>query len=255
MPRSKEANTGSVSALIAQETVPEGIDSFELPRSLVTRIARSALPDHVKIQKEVILSIVKSATVFINYLAATAHDVASSKQHKSISASDVLKGLELIEIGDMVELLQQELLVYREIQKADKNKRGGGSVASVKGKARESEQTSISAASAKSKGRGKEREKGPTITISRPQARASAPGPATEFEQGEETDGDLRPEHDTELDQVGDPDDEEMLDYSEVQEDAYEEGREDAGEIEDVMVVEEEEQTRDARGLEEADYD
>jgi hypothetical protein len=38
-----------------------------------------------------------------------AHDVALSKQHKSISASDVLKALEMIEFGDLVENLQNEL--------------------------------------------------------------------------------------------------------------------------------------------------
>ena len=38
-----------------------------------------------------------------------AHDVAISKQHKSISASDVLKALELIEFGDLGDMLQSEL--------------------------------------------------------------------------------------------------------------------------------------------------
>ena len=39
----------------------------------------------------------------------SAHDVALSKQHKSISASDVLKALEMLEFADMVEQLQGEL--------------------------------------------------------------------------------------------------------------------------------------------------
>ena len=39
----------------------------------------------------------------------SAHDVAISKQHKSISASDVLKALETLEFSDMVEPLQGEL--------------------------------------------------------------------------------------------------------------------------------------------------
>ena len=39
----------------------------------------------------------------------SAHDVALSKQHKSISASDVLKALEMLEFTDMVYNLQQEL--------------------------------------------------------------------------------------------------------------------------------------------------
>jgi hypothetical protein len=44
------------------------------------------------------------------FLRFSAHDVALSKQHKSISASDVLKALEMIEFGDLVDKLQAELL-------------------------------------------------------------------------------------------------------------------------------------------------
>lgn len=43
------------------------------------------------------------------YHLIRAHDVALSKQHKSISASDVLKALEMIEFGDLVGVLQNEL--------------------------------------------------------------------------------------------------------------------------------------------------
>jgi DNA polymerase epsilon subunit 3 len=43
------------------------------------------------------------------FLCFSAHDVALSKQHKSISASDVLKALEILEFTDMVEDLQGEL--------------------------------------------------------------------------------------------------------------------------------------------------
>ena len=38
-----------------------------------------------------------------------AHEVASSKQHKSISATDVLKALELVEFGDIANNIQGEL--------------------------------------------------------------------------------------------------------------------------------------------------
>ena len=38
------------------------------------------------------------------------HDIAQSKQHKSIAASDVLKALETIEFSDMVNKLQGELV-------------------------------------------------------------------------------------------------------------------------------------------------
>ncbi|KAK2467581.1 hypothetical protein APHAL10511_000436 [Amanita phalloides] len=127
MPR-KDASTGQISAQAQQDLVSEGIENFELPKSIVTKIAKSALPDNAKLQKESVLSLVKGSTVFINYLAATAHDVAQSKQHKSISASDVLKALELLEFGDLVEPLQNELLAYRELAKTDKSKKGSANL-------------------------------------------------------------------------------------------------------------------------------
>ncbi|KAK0211038.1 histone-fold-containing protein [Desarmillaria ectypa] len=130
MPR-KETNTGSITAKAQQDAVSDGIENFELPKSLITKIARSAIPENAKLQKETILSLVKGSTVFINYLAATAHDVALSKQHKSISATDVLRALEVMELGDLVQNLQEELQVYRELSKTDKTKRATSSAAPV----------------------------------------------------------------------------------------------------------------------------
>jgi DNA polymerase epsilon subunit 3 len=96
--------------------------------------------------------------------ALRAHDVASSKQHKSISASDVLKALEIIEFGDLNDMLQSELqsaficrlqylfnaridlnlccgIVYRNNMKNDKAKKEraekAAATASAKGKAKE----------------------------------------------------------------------------------------------------------------------
>jgi len=110
MPRKDNANTPvSAQAQAQQDAVSEGIENFELPRALVTRIAKSAVPENVKLQKDTVLSLVKGATVFINYLAATAHEVSTSKQHKSISASDVFKALEHIEFADLIPSLQTEL--------------------------------------------------------------------------------------------------------------------------------------------------
>ncbi|KAH9030175.1 hypothetical protein EDB84DRAFT_1494922 [Lactarius hengduanensis] len=105
MPRRENANTPA-SAQAQQDAVSEGIENFELPRALVTRIAKSAVPENVKLQKDTVLSLVKGATVFINYLA---HEVSTSKQHKSISASDVFKALEIIEFADLIPPLQAEL--------------------------------------------------------------------------------------------------------------------------------------------------
>ncbi len=91
MPR-KDAHTGQISAKAQQELVSEGIENFELPKSIVAKIAKSAvcgvfvfselsgvfddatfdsqLPENAKLQKETVLSLVKGSTVFINYLGA-----------------------------------------------------------------------------------------------------------------------------------------------------------------------------------------
>lgn len=142
-----DAGTGPISAQAQQDLVSEGIENFELPKSLVTKIAKSAIPDNAKLQKETVLSLVKGSTVFINYLAATAHDVALSKQHKSISASDVLKALEMIEFGDLVEKLQEELQIYRDNTKGDKGRRSAAAPSS-KGKAKERITSSVSQSAA-----------------------------------------------------------------------------------------------------------
>ena len=82
--------TGQISAKAQQDLVSEGIEHFELPKSIVAKIAKSAvrgvlgperhfgddaafdsqLPENAKLQKETALSLVKGSTVFINYLGA-----------------------------------------------------------------------------------------------------------------------------------------------------------------------------------------
>ncbi|KIM43990.1 hypothetical protein M413DRAFT_443053 [Hebeloma cylindrosporum] len=145
-----------------QDLVSEGLENLELPMGVVMKIAKASIPDNVKLQKETVLSLVKSSTVFINNLAETAYDVAQSRQHKSISASDVLKALETIEFSDMVNTLQAELLIYRELSKNDKGKKStttNGSTASAKkglGAAGASASASIAT---KGKGKSKSKEK------------------------------------------------------------------------------------------------
>lgn len=112
MPRKQ--NPDPLSAQQQQELVSEGLENFELPKSVVMKIAKAAIPEEARLTKETVLSLVKGSTVFINYLAATAHDVASAKQHKSIAASDVLRALELMDFGDLVEPLQAELEAYKD---------------------------------------------------------------------------------------------------------------------------------------------
>ncbi|CCL98862.1 uncharacterized protein FIBRA_00869 [Fibroporia radiculosa] len=264
MPR-KQPGTSTVTAASQQEVVSEGIENFELPRSLVTKLARSGMSEGTKMQKDVVLSYSKASTVFINYLgahnsahriivralspftyhtAATAQEVSSSKQHKSISASDVLKALEMVELGDMLPMLQRELQIYREIQKADKSRKSGGS----KGKTRESQQdtvsTSVSASSsapARSNSKGKEKEhKGPTATVLSASPAAQDSEPELEGEEEEGIGEDLEQEIDGD-EEMGE-DEEDVDEEEDMQDEAIEES-------EEPIAIEDEELLQDEGGL------
>jgi hypothetical protein len=100
-----------------------------------------------------------------------AHEVSTSKQHKSISASDVFKALELIEFADLIPPLQAELqgtpsshsvplptpqhhlTVYRELSKSKK----GSTVGGASGSAPPARSKTGGSSSAAPRGKGKER--------------------------------------------------------------------------------------------------
>ncbi|KAF8321156.1 hypothetical protein DL93DRAFT_2031263, partial [Clavulina sp. PMI_390] len=84
------------------------IDAYELPKTLITRIAKSGLPPSARFSHDTIIALNRGATVFINYLC-DAQDVAHSKSHKTVAASDVLKALEVLELGDIMEIVSKEL--------------------------------------------------------------------------------------------------------------------------------------------------
>ncbi|TDL16800.1 histone-fold-containing protein [Rickenella mellea] len=237
MPR-KDSATAQPTAQAQQEAASDGIDNYELPKSVVTRIAKSALPENAKLQKDTVLALVKGSTVFINYLAATAHDMASSRQHKSVSASDVLKALELIQFGDMVDGLQEELKVYREVTKNSKKGKASG------------------ATSANGKGKGKERATSPSGQgVDASESASTAP----ETTQSAARAGSTTPDDDEEMEDVradaDDPEAEQLEDDPELEDDELMddggpdgEAEDDDGEpLVDRMALEEEELRVDAK--------
>ena len=98
-----------------------------LPRTLTSRLARGVLPANTQIQKDAVLAIAKSATVFISYLAHHANEQTSKK---TIGPQDVLKALKEIEMDGVMQLgsvgsdgrlggrLERELEAYEEIIKS-----------------------------------------------------------------------------------------------------------------------------------------
>lgn len=144
--------------------------SWDLAKELIRSVSR-----------DVRLRILKMHDIDRCYLSA--HDVALSKQHKSISASDVLKALEMIEFGDLVDPLQNELqsncgyscrltslnfrIVYRDNTKGDKNRKSAidRNSSSSKGKAKEGDSVS---STSRSKGKAKAALPPPFTTLPRP---------------------------------------------------------------------------------------
>ncbi|KAG9081596.1 hypothetical protein FRC06_005497, partial [Ceratobasidium sp. 370] len=109
MPRLSQAATNAASAESQQEVVmaAEGIENYELPKALI--------PENAKLQKEALHAMLKGSTVFINYLAATAHDLSRARGHKSVGAADVIKAIETIEFNTdgLLNFLEADLEAFR----------------------------------------------------------------------------------------------------------------------------------------------
>ncbi|KAI9332413.1 histone-fold-containing protein [Pilaira anomala] len=85
------------------------IEDNELPKANVTRVLKTALPPGTALQKDAKLAVSRAATVFINYLSSIANDVAKGANHKTISAPDVFKALEIVELDHLAPQLKESL--------------------------------------------------------------------------------------------------------------------------------------------------
>ena len=80
-----------------------------MPRSIVLRLAKGVLPANTNIQKDAATALQRSATVFANYLASTAHDFTLRNNKKTIIAKDVLDAIDLLEFSQFRPRLEAEL--------------------------------------------------------------------------------------------------------------------------------------------------
>jgi DNA polymerase epsilon subunit 3 len=96
------------------------IEDLNLPKSIVTRLAKGVLPPSAQIQGNAMLALSKSATVFVSYLAANANEHAQSANRKTIAPADVFKALEELEF-DFKDRLEAELAKFNEIQTDKRN--------------------------------------------------------------------------------------------------------------------------------------
>lgn len=83
---------------------------------MVQRLAKGVLPANTSIQKDALLALSKSATVFVNYLSGSANDNAQRANKKTIQPRDVFDAVHDLEFDGFMERLEQELIKYNAVQ-------------------------------------------------------------------------------------------------------------------------------------------
>lgn len=82
-----------------------------LPASSVLRVLKESavLPDGWHINREAKVSTCRAGAIFAIYLAAAAAEVCRDGKRSTLSAADVLRALEDVDLAEFVEPLQRDL--------------------------------------------------------------------------------------------------------------------------------------------------
>ncbi|KAI1840175.1 hypothetical protein JX266_013628 [Neoarthrinium moseri] len=97
------------------------IEDLNLPKSIITRLAKGVLPPNTQIQANAILAMTKAATVFINHLANAANERTLGSNKKTIMPAEVFEALDDIEYPEFRETVQKEFKKFNEIQSTKRN--------------------------------------------------------------------------------------------------------------------------------------
>lgn len=92
------------------------VEDLSLPKSMIARLAKGVLPANTQIQKDALLALHKSATVFVSYIASNSNEIAQSGGKKTISPQDVMAAMKDCELEDFLPRLEAELKKYNEVQ-------------------------------------------------------------------------------------------------------------------------------------------
>lgn len=76
---------------------------------MIQRLAKGVLPANTQVQKDALLALCKSATVFVSYLANSANDRAVLANKKTVRPEDVLEALAELEFEGFVGRCEREL--------------------------------------------------------------------------------------------------------------------------------------------------
>ncbi|KAL1618921.1 hypothetical protein SLS54_007037 [Diplodia seriata] len=108
-------------ASAADEDTGLSVEDLNLPKTMVNRLAKGALPPNFNVQSVAQSAVSKSATVFVNYLTAHASDIAARQNKKTIQPKDVLDALKELEFDMFIDRTNNELNKYQEIQCTKRN--------------------------------------------------------------------------------------------------------------------------------------
>ncbi|KAJ9627875.1 hypothetical protein H2203_003093 [Taxawa tesnikishii (nom. ined.)] len=96
------------------------VEDLSLPRTMIQRLAKGVLPANTSIQKDALLALSKSATVFVNFIANSRCQECKRERaaggKKTIQPADVLAALKEQEFEGMVEKLEAELKRFNAVQ-------------------------------------------------------------------------------------------------------------------------------------------
>ncbi|EUC37623.1 hypothetical protein COCVIDRAFT_104390 [Bipolaris victoriae FI3] len=122
----RKSNVSAVSnepSPVAPRSAPRddslGVEDLNLPKSIVQRLAKGVLPPNTQIQKDALLAMSKSATVFVNYITSCAAEKALSNGKKTVMPKDVFDAMQELEFAFMLPRLEAEVTKFTSIQ-ADK---------------------------------------------------------------------------------------------------------------------------------------
>ncbi|PSN73218.1 histone-fold-containing protein, partial [Corynespora cassiicola Philippines] len=85
------------------------IEDLNLPKSIVQRLAKGVLPPNTQIQKDALLAMSKSATVFVNYLTSCAAENAARSNKKTVMPKDVFDAMAELEFEAFLPRLEAEV--------------------------------------------------------------------------------------------------------------------------------------------------
>ncbi|KAF1956149.1 histone-fold-containing protein [Byssothecium circinans] len=106
----------------AKETAKDdglNIEDLNLPKSIVQRLGKGVLPPNTQIQKDALLAVSKSATVFVNYLTSCAAENAARSGKKTVMPKDVFDAMQELEFEFMLPRVEAEVHKFTSVQ-ADK---------------------------------------------------------------------------------------------------------------------------------------